>query len=103
MCAYPVGVNGGDVSGCVHDGEHGEGTRFKSAIEHKNLTNVLVFVAWVHGGVHLGEKRLRCIAQVAQKAIDTVFFKNPQNPGMHINYVCTDNLQHCSGPSNLAV
>ena len=71
MCAYSVRVNGGDVSGYVDDGEHGGGTKLRSATENKSLTNVSIFVARVYGGVHLGEKRFRCIAQVAKQAIDT--------------------------------
>ena len=82
MCAYSVRVNGGDVSGYVDDGEHGGGTKLRSAIENKSLTNVSIFVAGVYGGVHLGEKRFRCIAQVAKQAIDT-YVKNPHKTQEH--------------------
>ena len=58
MCAYSVRLNGGDVSGYVDDGEHVGGAKLRSATEH-NLTNVSVFVAWVCGGVHLGEKKIQ--------------------------------------------
>ena len=58
MCAYPVRVNSGDVSGYVDDGEHGGGAKFRSVIEHKRLTNVSIFVARVCGGVHLSEKKI---------------------------------------------
>ena len=61
-----------------------------------------IFVARVYGGVHLGEKRFRCIAQVAKQALIPML-KNPQNPGTYTTHVNTDNLQHCSGSSNLAV
>ena len=103
MCAYSVRVNGGDVSGYVDDGEHGEGTKLRSAIENKSLTNVSIFVAWVYGGVHLGEKRFRCIAQVSKQAIDTYDKKTHKKPGTYTTHVNTDNLQHCSGSLNLAV
>ena len=39
-----------------------------------------IFVAQVCGGVHLGEKRFRCIAQLAKEAIDTYVKKNPHKP-----------------------
>ena len=42
MCAYSVRVNGGDVSGYVDDRGHGQDAKLRSAIEHKNLTNVSV-------------------------------------------------------------
>ena len=96
MCAYTVTVNGTDISGYVDDGEYDGGAMLTSAIEHKNLTNISVFVAQVYGGVHSGGKRFKCIAKVDKEAIDT-YIKNQQNPGIDINCVCTDNIQHCSG------
>ena len=65
ICVYSVGVNGGDASGYVDDGEHGGGSKLRSVIEHRNLINVSISVVWVNGGVHFSEKRFRCIAQVA--------------------------------------
>ena len=41
------------------------------------------FVAWVCQGVHLGEKRFRCIAQVAKEAIDTNVIKNTKPGNSH--------------------
>ena len=88
MCAYSVRVNGGDVSGYVDDGGHGEGAKLRSAIENKSLTNVSVFVAWVYGRVHLGEERFRCIAQMAMEGIDIPMFKRPIKTQGHTHKLC---------------
>ena len=57
MCANTVRVNAKDVSGYVDDREHGGGATIRSALEHKNLTNVTVCIAWVCRGVYLGVKK----------------------------------------------
>ena len=73
MCASTVRVNGGEGSGYIDDGEYGRNAKFRGAIGHKNLTNVSDFVVQVCNGVHLAEKRIRCIAQVDIEVIDTYF------------------------------
>ena len=59
MYACTVRVNGGDVSGYVDVGKHGRGAKLRSALKQKILTNMSVFVAWVCGGVLLGEKSIQ--------------------------------------------
>ena len=65
-----MAYSAGGHDGYHDDGEHSSAKRLLNIVADRNLTNVVVFVARVYGGIPLGHKRFILIDKVAKEALN---------------------------------
>lgn len=52
------------------DGEHGAGRHVNYLLQRRNMSNIVVFISRLYGGVHLGYKRFQIMEKVLDAAIE---------------------------------
>ena len=69
------------VSDNDDDGEKGSGTKLAALLEMSDALDVVVVVSRWYGGIHLGPKRFRYIAQTARNALEEAGFIGNKDDG----------------------
>lgn len=64
------------------DGEHGAGRHLRYLLQRRNLTNIMVIVSRIYGGVHLGSRRFQAMETALNNAIDSM---DEHNPGLKMS------------------